>query len=136
MVFYYKDLKKLNISPEINMPKEDVMIYADKASLSRIINNLLSNSIKYGNDGGKIGINLYKEAEKTIIEVWDNGKGINKEHIPYIFDRLYKVEESRNPLISSSGLGLSIVKELVEKNGGRIVVKSIPYEKTSFILKI
>lgn len=136
VIFYYEDFKKINISPEINMPEEDIMIYADKSSLSRIINNLLSNSIKYGNDGGKIGINLYKEAKETIIEVWDNGKGINEEHIPYIFDRLYTVEESRNPLISSSGLGLSIVKELVKKNGGKILVKSIPYEKTSFILKI
>jgi signal transduction histidine kinase len=129
---YYEDFIKINITPDIRIPEEDLYVLAHKESIHRIMENLISNAIKYGTDGQKIGVELYKKKDYICINVWDNGKGISKEIIPYIFDRLYKGDKSRNKFKGGSGLGLTIVRKLVEKQNGYIKVISTPYEKTVF----
>ncbi|QEK13130.1 HAMP domain-containing histidine kinase [Crassaminicella thermophila] len=129
---FYEDFTKNNIIPEIQLPDEQVFISGDEKSIHRILNNLLSNALKYGKDGGKIGIEIKKEKEFVRIIVWDNGKGIPNNEIPHIFERLYTLEDSRNTHLQGNGLGLTIVKKLIEKHGGKIYVSSIPYKKTEF----
>lgn len=136
IVFFYNDFKSLNIVPTIDIPQEDIFVSADKISVNRILNNLFSNSLKYGKDGDKVGISINQDNKYVYVEVWDNGKGIPDKDIPLIFERLYTVEDSRNANLSGNGIGLSIVKQLVINNKGTISVKSIPHERTSFVFSL
>jgi signal transduction histidine kinase len=113
-----------------------VYIMVDKKAIERILNNLISNAIRYGADGKNIGVNLICNEKNVQITVWDEGKGISKEDLSLIFQRLYTLEKSRNKSFQGSGLGLTIVKKLVEMQGGTIVAKSIPNEKTEFIVNL
>ena len=114
------------------------MIYAfgNLEALDRIMNNLISNAIKYGNDGKYIGLNLSCDDNFTYVEIWDKGKGIDETNIEKVFERMYTLEDSRNKLYQGSGLGLTITKNLVNKLGGEIFLESTPYEKTSFTFKL
>ncbi|MGE5631625.1 MAG: sensor histidine kinase [Caulobacteraceae bacterium] len=132
MASFYNDFKKLGIEPEIKMPDEDVYITGNEADMQRILNNLIWNALKYGNDGGHIGVELRNEGSRAIVDVWDKGKGIPEQELPYVFERLYALEKSRNAKLQGSGLGLTIVKKLIEKYNGSIEVTSVPYEKTVF----
>ena len=136
IVFFYEDFQTLEIEPSIDMPEKDVFVLADKASVNRILNNLLSNSLKYGKDGNKVGITITEDSNYIHVEVWDNGKGISDRDLPLIFERLYTVENSRSAKLSGNGIGLSIVKQLVKYNKGTISVKSVPFEKTVFTFSL
>ncbi|MCB2342515.1 sensor histidine kinase [Clostridium estertheticum] len=136
ILFFYNDFLSLSLEPSIDIPEDDIFVLADKLSVSRILNNLLSNSLKYGRDGDKVGISLKIKDFYIYIQVWDNGKGISEKDLSLIFDRLYTVENSRNTKLSGTGIGLSIVKQLVKKNKGTIIVDSIPFTKTSFIFTL
>ena len=136
LLFFYNDFKNLGITPSIELLKEDIYVYADKISVGRILNNLLSNSLKYGKDGDKVGVSIVKENDYVFVEVWDNGKGIGSNDLKLIFERLYTVEDSRSAKLSGTGIGLSIVKQLVKGNKGTIRVESIPFEKTSFLFSL
>lgn len=129
---FLKDFERAGIEPVISIPEKDIYIEADEKSMMRIMQNLISNSLTYGSEGGVIGIGLNEMPESVVIEVWDRGKGIRQADIPFVFERLYTVEKFRNSGIRGSGLGLTIVKKLAEKHAGRIEVSSIPDEKTAF----
>lgn len=132
IISFFNELKKRNMEPQINIPEEDVYTFGDEKAVNRILSNLINNSLKYGSEGTMIGVNLTCDNNNVFISVWDNGAGIPKEEIDYVFDRLYTVEKSRKLNLKSSGLGLTIVKKLVEALGGTISVGSIPFEKTDF----
>lgn len=129
---FIKDFENNNIAPQIEIPERDMYIEADEKAVSRILQNLLSNSIKYGAEGNVVGIVLKEEPGTVSVEVWDKGKGIPENEIDNIFQRLYTLEKSRNSKLKGSGIGLTIVKSLVKKHNGRIEVVSKPYERTSF----
>lgn len=107
-------------------------ITTDVSLLELIVGNLLSNSLKYGAIGGKIGVS-WDESEKKL-SIKDNGPGIPKEHLPYIFDRFYRTDESRNIKIPGTGLGLSIVKKLTDLQGIQLRVQSGAGIGTTFYL--
>ncbi|MCR3760974.1 sensor histidine kinase [Clostridium felsineum] len=136
VLFFYNDFKTIGITPVLECPKEEVYVLADRVSVGRILNNLLSNSLKYGKDGNKVGIHIYEDKDYIYTEVWNNGKGIDKKDLPLVFNRLYTAEESRNSKLSGNGIGLSIVKELVKGNKGSISVKSISFKKTAFTFSL
>ena len=115
---------------------DKAIIYGDKLSMVRIISNLINNSLKYGKDGNLLGIELLSSDKYYTLNIYDKGKGIPKEHINYIFNRLYTGDESRRTSTYNSGLGLSIVKKLTQLHNGEIFVESIPFEKTTFTFKI
>ncbi|GFZ34260.1 two-component sensor histidine kinase [Clostridium zeae] len=131
---FYSLITERNLSMEISIPDEDIYCYANKEAIERILNNLISNSLKYGYEGTTIGVSLYEENNLVWIEEWDNGKGINLLEKDKVFQRLYTIEDSRNKDYSGSGLGLTIVKTLVKKMGGDIFLESYPYKKTTFKL--
>jgi signal transduction histidine kinase len=99
-------------------------IYADYNTIKQVLRILVDNSIKFSKDSGKIVINSKDANKEIIINVTDNGCGIPEESIPYIFDRFYRVDESRTKTTGGTGLGLSIAKQIVEYHGGRILVES------------
>ncbi|NFE80685.1 HAMP domain-containing histidine kinase [Clostridium sporogenes] len=136
VITFMNEINERNITPEINIGDEEIFGLGDKNYMSRIITNLISNSLKYGYEGKVIGIDLKEDNKWVYLSIWDKGKGIDKNELPYIFDRLYTGEKSRNRNLQGSGLGLSIVKNMVQHMNGSITAKSIPYEKTIFTVKI
>ncbi|SHE35194.1 His Kinase A (phospho-acceptor) domain-containing protein [Seinonella peptonophila] len=132
LLSFYPDFVKAEITPIIKLPETPLYAQVDEVCLRRVLNNLLSNALCYGIDGKEIGIALREEESLVWVDVWDRGKGIPAQDIPHIFDRLYTGEASRNSSLQGTGLGLTITKNLVEKQGGRIIVTSAPNEMTVF----
>ena len=102
-----------------------IFVRGDKERIEQVLINLIVNSIKYGKINGitSVGIESYNE-NKFIIKVIDNGEGIKKEHIPRLFERFYRVDQSRSREQGGSGLGLSIVKHIVEAHNEKVLLKS------------
>ena len=104
-----------------NYVDEDVMVIADAEQMRRVINNIISNSVKYiDKKNGIINIRIKDVGDFIQVEIEDNGKGIAPKDLPNIFDRFYRTDSSRNSSQGGSGIGLSIVKKIVEDHGGRI----------------
>ena len=104
-----------------NYVDEDVVVIADAEQMKRVINNIISNSLKYMNKPkGVINIRLRDVGDFIQIEIEDNGKGIAAKDLPNIFDRFYRTDASRNSSKGGSGIGLSIVKKIIEDHGGKI----------------
>lgn len=116
------DLEEKNIElAYFNYLEEDVIIIADVEQLKRVINNIINNSVKYmDKKRGIINIRVKDAVDFVQVEIEDNGKGISVRDLPYIFDRFYRTDASRNSSQGGSGIGLSIVKKIVEDHGGRI----------------
>lgn len=129
---YYQDFIINKITPEIQLPKEQVQVWGNEASIERVLRNLISNSLKYGSEGGIVGVSIREDKSRVWVDIWDNGQGIQKKDIPFLFNRLYTAEISRNDKLRGTGLGLAIAKQLVEKQNGEISVSSIPGKKTVF----
>lgn len=132
MLDFYPDFTKLSIIPSVSIPDQPVYVSANEDYLRRVLNNLISNALRYGQDGKEIGITVRVKGDQAYVDVWDNGKGISQKDLPHIFERLYTAETSRNPTLRGSGLGLTIARNLIEKQGGKILAESIPGEKTVF----
>jgi len=124
--------KEKGIQLKLEAPVNLSPIKGSKVSLEEIFHNLISNGIKYNKAGGWAKVKLYERDEEVWVEISDNGFGINEEHLPRIFDEFYRVDGRRNAPIKGSGLGLSIVKRLVEAHGGMIDVESRFGEGTTF----
>lgn len=103
----------------------DVQIIADPEQLRRVINNIISNSVKYlDKRQGFINIRIRDVGDFIQVELEDNGKGIAAKDLPYIFDRFYRTDASRNSATGGSGIGLSIVRKIIEDHGGKIWANS------------
>lgn len=104
-----------------NYVDEDVTVIADAEQMKRVINNIIGNSVKYlDKKRGIINIRIKDVGDFVQIEIEDNGRGIAAKDLPNIFDRFYRADTSRNSLKGGSGIGLSIVKKIIEDHGGRI----------------
>ena len=121
-----------------NFVDPDVLIIADPEQLGRIIHNIVSNSVKYmrADVASRVGIVLKDVGDFVQIEISDNGKGIATHDLPYVFDRFYRADTSRNSAAGGSGIGLSIVKKIVEDHGGKIWVTSKENEGTTMYFVI
>lgn len=107
-------------------------VEADRENIRQVFTNLISNSIKYGNEGGITKVAFYDMADKILIEVSDNGIGIEEQHLRHLFDRFYRVDASRSRKQGGSGLGLSIVKHIIEAHQQSINVRSTPNIGSTF----
>lgn len=120
----------------IMMNLENINAYLDKDKISQVVVNLLSNAIRYTNNGGNIYINAYEEKENIKIHFKDDGVGIPKENLKYIFERFYRVDESRSKETGGIGVGLTIVKSIIDLHKGKIEVKSKKNKGSEFIITL
>ncbi|MCM1025035.1 MAG: HAMP domain-containing histidine kinase [Roseburia sp.] len=116
------DLEQRNIQLNYsNLAAPDTVVIADPEQMKKVINNIISNSIKYMDKSrGVIDIRILDEADSIRIEIEDNGKGIAQKDLGRIFERFYRTDASRNSAQGGSGIGLSIVKKIIEDHGGYI----------------
>ena len=110
----------------------DSSILIMEDDLYQIIFNLVENGIKYNLPGGKLTVSLHRSGDNAILKVSDTGVGIPEDAIGHIFERFYRVDKARSRKSGGSGLGLSIVRSLVERNGGTIGVDSTIGVGTTF----
>lgn len=122
----YPSLQEAGLALEFKTSAEVIKIEADGELMARAIANLLTNGIKYGKDGKKIIIDLYRENENSDlhIRIINYGRLIPKKDIDHIFDKFYRVEDSRSLQTGGAGLGLAITQNIVELHGGSVNVKS------------
>lgn len=111
-------------------------VNANRQQLLRCFNNLIENACAYMPDLGKIILRTIYRKKHIIIEVQDNGIGINDTHLPLIFDRFYRIDKARNSALGGTGLGLAIVKSIVDQHNGVIEVESVPGEGTTFRMSL
>ncbi|NMA67542.1 MAG: sensor histidine kinase, partial [Clostridiaceae bacterium] len=111
---------------------ENTMIIGDFNWTCEAVSNIIKNCIEHTPRGGKIGIEFSETSLFTIIKICDNGEGIPKKDLPYIFNRFYKGSNSDK---DSIGIGLAMAKSIIESQGGTIEVKSSEHEGTEFTLK-
>lgn len=110
----------------------DFQVYADAKGLEQILFNLVQNAVNFNKPGGIVEVGGYAVPGFQVITVRDTGMGIEANHIPRIFERLYRVDKSRSRKEGGTGLGLAIVKHLVEAHGGSINVESTPNQGSKF----
>ncbi|MDZ8257234.1 response regulator [Nostoc sp. ChiQUE01b] len=127
----YCEKKKLHLVTQLD---ECSTVYLDMEKFDKVVYNLLSNAMKFTPEGGTIGVRLKSERDRCILQVQDTGIGIIKEQIPHLFERFRQAEGSANRSYEGSGLGLALVKELVELHGGQVTVESVYGEGTTFSL--
>ncbi|GIP22073.1 cell wall metabolism sensor histidine kinase WalK [Paenibacillus sp. J22TS3] len=131
VIEFLPELRQLHVELEASIPEEACVIYADTLSMQRVIRNLIKNALQYGMSGGVLGVTLTAAPQEIRLCIWDRGPGISPEDLPHLFERLYRVDRSRTRVSGGSGLGLSIAKALVEKNGGQIALESEPGRMTA-----
>ncbi len=107
-------------------------VHADKDRIRQVLNNLIANSISYGRENGSTAIGIYDMDKQILVEVSDDGEGIDAEHLPRLFERFYRTDKSRSRNSGGSGLGLSIVKHIIEAHLQTINVRSTIGEGTTF----
>ena len=126
----------LGLHPEIWIETftshEEIEFPLDPDMLEQALINLLENAVKYSHKPAKITIIVEKKEKEIILKIQDRGIGISKEHLPYVFNRFYRVNQDRSRKLGGAGLGLSIVKAIIEKHHGQICVYSQPEEGTTF----
>ncbi len=124
VAYFEYQFKNANMQSRINFSEDKLIVNADAGKLVRAFENLLSNAIKYGQDGFNIDVTTKIEENMAVVQVVNYGQSISSIDLPYIFDRFYRVERSRNSDIGGSGLGLAITKNIIELHQGTIAAYS------------
>ncbi len=128
--------KSRNVTMKTTGYSGEIIVSADPLRIKQVLVNLIENALKYGSDNGKILVEFLEKDKDFQIKIIDNGPGISSEHLPRIFDRFYRVDKSRARQIGGSGLGLSIVKHIVQAHGSKIMVESKIDKGTEFYFRL
>jgi len=132
-VKFQTSLLQNNIDFEMAIDTKAESIFADRFKLEQVLINLISNAIRYSFDG-KIIVTTQKRENGVELRISDTGEGIPEDDLPLIFERLYRSDKSRNRESGGTGIGLSIVKNIIDAHNGMIHVKSILGEGTTFTI--
>jgi PAS domain S-box len=127
------DKKNISISYEV---EESLTIRANRDRIKQMLINLIDNAIKYNSENGSVFVKAIKAEGRTIIMVKDTGIGMERQHLPRIFERFYRVDKGRSRSMGGTGLGLSIVKHIVNLYNGDISVESEPGKGTEFTVQL
>ncbi|MBN8202130.1 MULTISPECIES: cell wall metabolism sensor histidine kinase WalK [Bacillaceae] len=126
-IFFYNRIidrfemtKQQNVTFERKLPDHSAFVEIDEDKLTQVLDNIISNALKYSPEGGKVTFSIEEKDEFIIVSVSDQGVGIPKENIDQIFERFYRVDKARTRKLGGTGLGLAIAKEMVEAHGGKI----------------
>lgn len=120
------DAAKANLSLLLHAEKEPVMISGDRQRLQQLINNVLGNSITYTEQGGTIEISLKSDGSKAQMNIMDTAPGVPEDALPQLFNRLFRVEQSRNRSLGGAGLGLAICQQIVTAHNGTVTANHSP----------
>lgn len=126
--------KKIDVEGFEDLPQ--AVIHGDSAMIDQVIYNLVDNAVKFTDEGGKITVNTATDKKYAYFSVTNSGKGIPKKDITKVFERFYKVDQSRSTDVKSTGLGLFLVKSIVDLHSGTITVESEPDNFTRFTVKL
>jgi signal transduction histidine kinase len=126
--------KEVNLKSAL--PADLPAIEADPERLGQVLRNLLSNAITHTPAGGRVDVEARRRSGEIEVCVRDTGPGISEEHLPHIFERFYRADQSRRRSTGGAGLGLAIVKELVEMHGGHVRAESTPGHGASFFITL
>ncbi|WP_271853131.1 cell wall metabolism sensor histidine kinase WalK [Planococcus maritimus] len=116
--------KSQNVSFERKVPKSQYFVEIDTDKLTQVIDNIISNALKYSPEGGKIRFSVREKEGELLVSISDEGMGIPKENVDRIFDRFYRVDRARSRAMGGTGLGLAISKEMINAHGGQIWAES------------
>lgn len=133
---FYELLSAQDFQIEVNIPNAPIFVMSNSDALQRILFNLISNAIRYGADGKYLGMVLRSDEKNAYIDIIDKGRGVPKEFADTIFERLFTMEDSRNPRMQGNGLGLTIAKNLALQLGGDVTLNSQPNVKTVFTVTL
>ena len=125
------DAKKVTVDVD---PGDEAIVSGDRDRLRQVFANLLDNAIKYTPDGGQVAINVARDSDSAVVTVTDTGAGIATEHLPRIWERLYRADPSRSE--RGLGLGLSLVKAFVTAHGGTVEASSQPGHGSTFVVHL
>ncbi|MBI5082245.1 MAG: PAS domain-containing protein [Chloroflexi bacterium] len=129
-----RELRQITL--KLDLPKMPVQLQADRERLRQILNNMISNAIKYTPEGGHIEVAARAESDDAVIQISDNGKGMTEEQLSHLFQLYYRTDDARQSKVKGTGLGLFIVKTLVDAHHGRIDVTSKPKQGTTFTVRL
>ncbi|MEO5895449.1 MAG: heavy metal sensor histidine kinase [Vicinamibacterales bacterium] len=101
------------------------IVRGDQRWLERVLLNLLDNAIKFTSQGGAVSVSVHGDADNVVMVFTDNGRGIDAESLPHVFERFFRADPSRSSLVAGAGVGLSLVKWIVERHGGIVTVRSV-----------
>ncbi|RMG77726.1 MAG: GHKL domain-containing protein, partial [Bacteroidetes bacterium] len=127
------EIQQENVKIKTQFFKEPIFVKADKEKIQQVIINLISNAITYSKPEDKVvEVRVHDMENEVLVEVADNGIGIDEKHLPRLFERFYRVDESRSRHMGGSGLGLAIVKHIIEAHNQTINVRSTPGVGSTF----
>ena len=133
VIFQFSNLaKSKNI--KIEYEKKNINLYCDKDKITQALVNILSNAIRYSNEGSTIFIEEKLKDNKVIISIEDQGIGISEEDLKYVFERFYRADKSRTRATGGTGIGLTIVKSIVSSHGGEVKLESKLGEGSKFTI--
>ena len=127
------DQKHLDIR---GLDTDKVMVDADPDLIHQVVYNLVDNAVKFVNDGGYLEFSFNVDGSRTYVGIRNSGEGLSKEEIPRVFDRFYKIDRSRGVDKNGVGLGLYLVRSIINLHGGDIIVKSVQGEYTEFVFSV
>ena len=127
---------KRNVSLRLENPGQPVYVLGEKSGLQQVFINLINNAAKFSSSGGAVTISVSKEQENVCVSIADSGVGIPEEAIPYLFERFYRAKNVTIAEIPGSGIGLYIVKSIVDELGGSIHVESAMNQGTTFVVSL
>jgi two-component system sensor histidine kinase BaeS len=130
------EAQRQGISLQVEAPHDLPQVEVDPGRLAQVLENLMSNALRHTPERGQITLSGAAEGDTVYLRVQDNGDGISPEDLPYVFDRFYRADKSRQRQGGESGLGLAIAKSFVEAHGGSLSVESALGEGTSFIIAL
>ncbi|MFV1959827.1 MAG: sensor histidine kinase, partial [Planctomycetota bacterium] len=120
----------------IHVETKSVVVEGDEDQLRDVLDNLLSNAVAHGKEGGRVDVRVRTEGDAACLEVEDDGPGIPAADLPHVFDRFYRVDRARSRARGGSGLGLSICRAIVVGHGGRIELESRPGAGTTVVVRL
>jgi signal transduction histidine kinase len=126
--------KNISVSGFDDLPK--VLVHGDSAMLDQVVYNLVDNAVKFTDENGKILVNAASDKHYIYFSITNSGKGIPKNDIDKVFERFYKVDQSRSTDVKSTGLGLFLIKSIIDLHGGTVTAESEPDNFTRFTIKL
>ncbi|WP_100400170.1 HAMP domain-containing sensor histidine kinase [Bacillus sp. FJAT-44742] len=136
LIQYKRTFNEKDITCSLKADHQNIKVSIDPKKFHQIVVNLLENSLRYTEAGGKISFLLYEKGKEVSLIISDTGKGIPEEDLPHVWERFYRVDKSRSSENGGSGLGLAIVKKLVDLHGGEISISSTKGKGTTFTITL